>query len=68
MIEPCVVQQIIIQAPPETFMSLLHDPAHWGFELFLMLIFDVIIGGLAWPFIKRHWNHHVERDEREGVK
>lgn len=68
MVEPCVVRQIIIQAPPETFWTLLHDRAHWEFEMFLMVIFDVIIGGLAWPFIKRHWNHHAERDAKEGLK
>jgi hypothetical protein len=52
--------------PPETFWTLLHDAAHWEFELFLMLVFDGIIGAIAWPFIKKHWQHHVERDTAEG--
>ncbi len=51
---------------PETFWTLLHDIAHWEFELFLMLLFDVIIGALLWPTIKKHWNHHIERDKEEG--
>lgn len=48
---------------PETFWTLFHNLAHWEFELFLMLIFDVIIGMIAWPFIKKHWNHHTTHDE-----
>ena len=50
----------------ETFTSLLHDRAHWEFELFLMFIFDLVLGGLLWPFLRRHWNHHLDRDRREG--
>jgi hypothetical protein len=50
----------------ETFWTLLRDPAHWMFELFLMLLFDGVIGLLAWPFIKKHWHHHVARDHQEG--
>lgn len=52
----------------ETFWSLLRDGAHWQFELFLMVVFDGVVGGLAWPFIKRHWKHHLMRDLRDGVK
>lgn len=58
----------------ETFRSLLHDGAHWEFELFVgfieMLAFDVVIGLFAWPFVMKHWKHHVDRDRREehGVK
>ena len=53
--------------PPETFWSLLHDAAHWEFELFLMALFDGVIGCLAWPFIKKHWKHHADRDQQDGV-
>jgi hypothetical protein len=53
---------------PETFRSLLHDKAHWEFELFVgfveMLVFDVVVGVFAWPFVKKHWQHHVDRDKR----
>lgn len=51
----------------ETFFDLLRSPGHWAFELFLMALFDGAIGMLAWPWIKRHWKHHVDRDQRDGV-
>jgi len=49
----------------ETFWTLLHDIAHWEFELFLQLIFDVIIAGLLWPLARKHWQHHIARDQRD---
>jgi hypothetical protein len=49
----------------ETFWTLLGDPAHWMFELFLMLLFDGLIVGLCWPFVRKHWQHHVARDRAE---
>ena len=49
----------------ETFWSLLHDAAHWEFELFLMFVFDVVLGLLIWPFVSKHWRHHVDRDKKE---
>lgn len=52
---------------PETFWSLLHDAPHWEFEIFLMILFDGLIGALAFPWIKKHWGHHVARDKKEGV-
>jgi hypothetical protein len=55
----------------ETFWTLLRDSAHWEFELLVgfieMLVFDVIIGLILWPIIKRHWDHHLARDQREGI-
>lgn len=51
----------------ETFWTLLGDPAHWLFELFLMILFDGIIGAILWPFIRKHWRHHLTRDEKEGI-
>lgn len=42
----------------ETFWTLLHDSAHWEFEIFLMLIFDGLVGALAWPLIKRAVRRH----------
>lgn len=54
---------------PETFWGLLHDAAHWEFELLVgfleMLVFDVIVGLLLWPCIKSHWQRHLECDRRE---
>lgn len=53
----------------ETFWTLLHDKGHWEFELFVgfveMLVFDVLVGLLLWPFIKKHWKHHIDRDKHE---
>ena len=50
----------------ETFWTLLHDKAHWEFELFLMFLFDVVIAGVAWPFVAKHVRHHLERDKQES--
>ena len=56
---------------PETFWTLLHDAAHWEFEVFLMVVFDGVIGYLGfrllWPKIRKHWQHHIDRDNREGI-
>ena len=48
----------------ETFLDLLKDPAHWYFELLLIIIFDVIIGLLIWPFIQKALIHHKSDHER----
>ena len=48
----------------ETFFTLLKDAAHWEFELFLVLIFDVVIGMLIWPYIMRWFKHHKSDDEQ----
>ena len=42
----------------ETYIELLRDPAHWAFEITLILIFDVIIGMLAWPLFRKWLAHH----------
>lgn len=48
----------------ETFWTLLSDPAHWQFELFLIVLFDVIIGIIIWPQIRKFILHHKSDDER----
>lgn len=48
----------------ETFWTLLGDLAHWEFELFLIFIFDVVIGILIWPHFKRWFRHHKEDDNK----
>jgi hypothetical protein len=48
----------------ETFWTLLHDPAHWEFEIFLIVIFDGLIGLLIWPKIRKFTTHHKSDDER----
>jgi len=48
----------------ETFWTLLTDKAHWEFEIFLILLFDVLIGFLIWPWAKKFVIHHKSDDER----
>jgi len=48
----------------ESFFDLLKDPAHWEFEIFLMLIFDVVIGLFIWPFVQKVHIHHKSDHER----
>lgn len=46
----------------ETFWTLLRDRAHWEFELFLMVLFDGIVGTMLYPWIRKHWNPSVKGD------
>lgn len=55
-------------APPETFWTLLRDSAHWEFEIFLMILMDGVILGILWPFLRKHWNHHVAHDRADVIK
>ncbi|MBI1974468.1 MAG: hypothetical protein HYS51_01260 [Candidatus Zambryskibacteria bacterium] len=48
----------------ETFWTLVRDVAHWEFEIFLIIIFDVIIGILIWPRIRKLFKHHEEDDHK----
>lgn len=48
----------------ETFWTLLGDLAHWEFELFLIFLFDVLIGFIIWPHIKKWFKHHKEDDNK----
>jgi hypothetical protein len=51
----------------EAWKAVWFDPVHWGFELFLMAIFDGLIGALLWPIIKRHIHRDIRRGPEEGV-
>ena len=51
----------------ETFWTLLRDKAHWEFEIFVSLVVDVVFVGLIWQRVKKHWNHHLARDKKEGL-
>ena len=42
----------------ETFWTLIKDSAHWEFELFLIFIFDILIGLLIWPAIRHLIKDH----------
>lgn len=55
----------------ETFWTLLQDAAHWEFELFLIFIFDVIVGIVLWPWLRdslKKWTkHHISDDQKIEV-
>lgn len=51
----------------ETFFTLLRDKSHWEFEIFVNVVFDGILLGLVWPFVKKHIQHHLDRDRREEI-
>lgn len=51
---------------PETFVGLLKSGPHWAFEVFLMVVFDGVVGLVLWPFVAEHWAHHVAHDEAHG--
>lgn len=53
--------------PAETFWTLLHSLGHWEFEIFLMVVFDGLVGALLWPFASKHIKHHLLRDRRELI-
>jgi hypothetical protein len=36
------------------------------FELFLMALFDGLLFGLCWPFLRKHYQHHIARDNKEA--
>ena len=41
----------------EEFIELIKSPAHWIFEILLIIIFDGIIGILIWPKIREVIKH-----------
>lgn len=48
----------------ETFWTLATDLAHWEFELFLIFLFDGLIGLIVWPRIQQFFKHHKSDDDR----
>lgn len=48
-----------IMCETETFWTLLRDLPHWEFEIFLILIFDVLIGVMLLPCLKRFVHRHT---------
>ncbi len=48
----------------ETFFSLLGNAAHWEFEIFLMFVFDVLIGMVLRQCFKRWTRHHTSDDAK----
>lgn len=49
----------------DSYLDLVTDPAHLLLELTLILIIDVIIGMVAWPFIKAAISRHDARKHPE---
>ena len=51
----------------ETFWTLLRDSAHWKFEIFLTLLTEAATAGIGWLLVRKHWRHHIARDQRDVV-
>lgn len=51
----------------ETFFTLVRDVAHWEFEVFVTLIVEGLILGMFYPFARKHWHHHLNRDARDQI-
>ena len=49
----------------ETFWTLLRDAAHWQFEIFLTLLTEAVTAGIGWLIVRKHWRHHIARDQRD---
>ena len=45
----------------EEYVNLITDPAHILLEITLIIVVDVLIGMLAWPFIKNWIKKHDEK-------
>ena len=48
----------------ETFWTLLFNLPHWEFELFLMFLFDGVIGLILWPRVRQFFVHHKQDDDK----
>lgn len=46
------------------YLHVITDPAHVLAELTFIVVFDVIIGALLWPFVKRAVRNHDRRWHR----
>lgn len=51
----------------ETFWTLLHDTAHWEFEIFVTIVVDLLFGALVWnrwlkPLITKQRNKTIEEE------
>ena len=53
----------------ESFWTLCQSLSHWEFEIFLMVLFDGLIGGLLWglflgPWVRKKLRHHESDDDK----
>lgn len=39
------------------FFQMVMDPAHWAFEILVTLVFDGLVIGIGWRWIRAHWAH-----------
>lgn len=37
----------------QEYLELLQNPAHWMFEITLVIIIDVLLGMVLWPLVKK---------------
>ncbi len=51
----------------DTFWTLLHNAAHWEFEIFLQVVDGVLFGVLWNKYLKQQWRKRIERYKREVV-
>lgn len=51
----------------ETFWGLVCSAPHWGFELMLMVIFDLGLGVLLIPAFRKYILHHQSDDKKTEV-
>ena len=42
----------------DQYIELLSNPAHWAFEITLIVLIDIILLGVAWPIIKKMIRRH----------
>ena len=47
------------------YVEILSDPAHLAVELTLMLLVDVILLGIVWPFVRRHIHRDIRAEHRQ---
>jgi hypothetical protein len=51
----------------ESFWTLFFNLAHWEFEIFLLCLFDGVIGAILWPFVIKpriqRWKVHHRGDD-----
>jgi hypothetical protein len=61
-----MIAEVTNQGWWQEYLSLLQDPAHILLELTMILFFDVIVGMLMWPLVKRAVHRHdIKHHEKE---
>lgn len=42
----------------QEYLELLSNPAHWAFEITLIILIDILLIGIAWPIVKKMIRRH----------